>query len=102
MGRAAAANPRSLQGKDTEQDLALARLQQVVERMPPVQYEKWLLGFPPFPGLTLDETRAQIRQMTRPFCQFTVEALRENRLNIEAHERLMQERARQVALRDAE
>lgn len=102
MGRLATLNPRSMQGKQTVTAVALAQLRQRIESMGPVTYERWILSYPAFPGLTLDETRAQLRQMTRPFCQFTVEALRANRLNIEAHERLMQARALQVALRNVQ
>jgi hypothetical protein len=91
MGRLAALNPRSTQGKGDEDAFALARLRQLVEQITnPVVYERWILGFP-------KETRDEVRQMTRPFCRFTVEALRAQRLDYEARLRLIAERAKRIA-----
>ena len=95
-------NPRSTQGKQTDEAVALAQLQQRIEQMGPVQYERWILSYPAFPGLSLDETRRQLRQMTRRWCRFTVEALRTDRLNLEAQQRLWRARALEIAKRDAE
>src|SRR5262245_36559109 len=97
MGLASRLNPRSAQGKPDEEEFALARLRQVVESMSRLQFGRWLLSFPPAPGLSLEETRQQIRQQLQPFARFTVEARRADREHREARQRLIKDRALLVA-----
>lgn len=110
MGRLATLNPRSRQGKrdDPEAD-AQAALEQMVRSMPDrLAYERWLLQLPAFPGLSLEETRRQVRAQTMPFCPGTSTNLRaarvaeeqrviQERADREARERLKAERARLIA-----
>ncbi len=68
LGRDARLNPRALAGKDAAQVQA-SRLQSIVAMFrTPRQYQRWLATFP-------EETREDVRRLTRPWCQFEPEAI---------------------------
>jgi hypothetical protein len=81
----------------------LRSLQEQVAKLPNrLAFERWLLSFTnPAPGLTIAETREQVRRMLQPSLPWTVENLRAARLNQEAHERLAKERALRIVQRKA-
>lgn len=103
MGRLATLNPRSAQGKADPEAEARAHLEQMMRALPTrLAYERWLRDMPAAPGLSLDQTHAEIRRQTQPYCLFTVEARRARRLEREAHARLVKERALRLLQHAAE
>jgi hypothetical protein len=87
--------------RESVEEANLRKMQEHVSRLPNrLAFERWLLGFTnPAPGMTIEDTRLQIRRMLQPSGRFTVEALRAQRLEREARERLNRERALRVAAR---